>query len=84
MTERPYLHKYALSNVITSFMFHDDFAKVFHKLVNNKGVINVGGKRQTVFNFVKSYKKNVKKKISKDSSLDHSINIKKFNRMVTT
>jgi len=82
MTERPFVHQYAFSNVTTNFMFHDDFAKVFHKLVNKKGVINVGGKRQTVFNFVKLYKKNVKKKISKDSSLDHSINIKKFKKII--
>ena len=82
MTEKPFVHQYAFSNVTTNFMFHDDFAKVFHKLVNKKGVINVGGKRQTVFNFVKLYKKNVKKKISKDSSLDHSINIKKFNKII--
>ena len=82
MTEKPFVHQYAFSNVTTNFMFHDDFAKVFHKLINKKGVINVGGKRQTVFNFIKSYKKNVKKKISKDSSLDHSINVKKFKKII--
>ena len=83
MTEKPFVHQYAFSNVTTNFMFHDDFAKVFHKLINKKGVINVGGKRQTVFNFVKSNKKNVKKKISKDSSLDHSINTKKFKKIIS-
>ena len=82
MTEKPFVHQYAFSNVTTNFMFHDDFAKVFHKLINKKGVINVGGKRQTVFNFVKSHKKKVKKKISKDSSLDHSIDIKKFKKII--
>ena len=82
MTEKPFVHQYAFSNVTTNFMFHDDFAKVFHKLINKKGVINVGGKRQTVFNFVKLHKKNVKKKISKDSSLDHSISIKKFKKII--
>ena len=82
MTEKPFVHQYAFSNVTTNFIFHDDFAKVFYKLINKKGIINVGGKRQTVFNFVKSYKKNVKKKISKDSSLDHSINVKKFKKII--
>ena len=82
MTEKPFVHQYAFSNVTTNFMFHDDFAKVFHKLINKKGVINVGGKRQTVFNFVKSHKEKVKKKISKDSSLDHSIDIKKFKKII--
>ena len=82
MTEKPFVHQYAFSNVTTNFMFHDDFAKVFHKLINKKGVINVGGKRQTVFNFVKPNKKNVKKKISKNLSLDHSIKIKKFKKII--
>ena len=65
MTEKPFVHQYAFSNVTTNFMFHDDFAKVFYKLINKKGITNVSGKRQTVFNFVKSYKKNVKKKLVK-------------------
>ena len=63
-------------------MFHEDFAKVFYKLVNKKGVINIGGKRQTVFNFAKKNKKNVKKKISMESTLDHSINIKKYEKII--
>tara|TARA_B100001173_G_C15907171_1_gene512524 strand:+ start:246 stop:953 length:708 start_codon:yes stop_codon:yes gene_type:complete len=82
MTEKPFVHRHAFSNVITSFMFHEDFAKVFYKLVNKKGVINIGGKRQTVFNFAKKNKKNVKKKISMESTLDHSINIKKYEKII--
>ena len=83
MTEKPFVHKYAFSNVTTNFIFHDDFAKIFHKLVNKTGVINIGGKRQSIFNFAKLSKKNVKKKMSKDSCLDHSINIKKFKKIIS-
>ncbi len=65
MTEKPFVHKYAYSNVKTNFIYHEDVAKIFFKLINKKGVINIGGKTNTVFNFVKKQKKNVKKKLSK-------------------
>ena len=65
MTERPFIHKYAFSNVKTNFIFHDDFAKIFIKNINKKGVINIGGKSQTIFQFAKKYNKKIKKIKSK-------------------
>lgn len=65
MTEKPFLHKYAYSNVKSNFIFHDEFIKFFLKVINKKGVINIGGKSQSIFNFAKSYNKKVKKKLSK-------------------
>ena len=62
MTEKPFIHKYAFSNVKSNFIFHDQFAKIFLKLIKKKGVINVGGKTQTIFKFAKSYNKKVLKK----------------------
>ena len=44
MTEKPFLHKKAFVNVKTSFIYHDDVAKILFKLLNKKGIINVGGK----------------------------------------
>ena len=60
MTERPFLHKSAFKNVKSNFIFHDQFAKIFLKLINKKGIYNVGGKTQTIFNFAKKYNSNVK------------------------
>ena len=37
----------------TNFIFHEDVAKFLPKLFKYKGVINVGGPIQSVFNFVK-------------------------------
>ena len=65
MTEKPFLHKYAYSNVKSNFIFHDEFIQFFLKIINKKGVINIGGKSQSIFNFAKSYNKKVKKKLSK-------------------
>ena len=33
MTERPFVHKSAYANMITNFIFHDDFAKIFIKVI---------------------------------------------------
>ena len=61
MTEKPFLHKSAFSNVKSNFIFHDEFAKLFIKIINKKGVINIGGKRRTIYFFAKKYNKNIKK-----------------------
>tara|TARA_B100001057_G_C22820278_1_gene939109 strand:+ start:1378 stop:2082 length:705 start_codon:yes stop_codon:yes gene_type:complete len=67
MTEKPFVHKFAYSNLITNFMYHEDFVKILPKLINKKGIINVGGKSQSVYSFAKSKKLNVKKKLAKKS-----------------
>ena len=64
MTEKPFIHKFAFSDVNSNFIFHEDFAKIFIKLIKKKGVINVGGKVSTIYNFAKKYNKKVKKKKS--------------------
>ena len=65
MTEKPFIHKFAFSDVKSNFIFHEDFAKIFVKLIKKKGVINIGGKVETIYEFAKKYNKNVKKKKSK-------------------
>ena len=77
MTERPFLHKSAFKNVKSNFIFHDQFAKIFLKLINKKGIYNVGGKTQTIFNFAKKYNSNVKSVNSKGElplKMDMSLN----------
>ncbi len=65
MTEKPFVHQFAYTNVKNNFIFQEDLAKVFLKLVNQKGIINVGGLTQTVYDFAKKNNPNVKKKYSK-------------------
>lgn len=61
MTEKPFVHKQAFDNVKSNFIFHEDIAKIFIKLINKKGIINMGGKSQTIYKFAKKYKKNIKR-----------------------
>ena len=84
MTEKPFLYKYAYTNLKTNFMFHEDLAKVFFKLINKKGIINVGGPTQSVYNFAKNNNKKTKKKVLKNIKsklpLNSTMNVNKFKK----
>ncbi len=84
MTEKPFIHKFAYSNVKSNFIYHDNFAEIFIKIIDEKGIINVGGKGQTIYKFAKFYNKKVLKKISKGEfpkRMDMNLNkLKKFQK----
>ena len=61
MTEKPFLHKSAFDNVKSNFIFHDEFCEILLKIINKRGVINIGGKSQTIYQFAKKYNIRVKK-----------------------
>ena len=65
MTEKPFIHSHAYSNVKSNFIFHEEIANIFLKVIDKKGVINIGGKPQTIYKFAKKNKHNVKKIFSK-------------------
>ena len=60
MCEKPFVHKSAFYDVITNFIFQDDVAKMIPRLLNKKGIINIGGKTQSVYNFAKKYNNRIK------------------------
>ena len=83
MTEKPFVHKYAFTDFITNFIFHEEIIKIIPKLIKFKGIINVGGKTSSVYNFAKKYNKSVKKVktlsyVKKKIPLNHSMNLKKL------
>ena len=87
MTERPFLHKKAFINVKSSFMYHDEVAKILFKLLNKKGIINIGGKSQYIYNFAKKDNKNIKKMVLKKKNnfgmpKDSSLNLKKLKKII--
>ena len=65
MTEKPFVHKKAFSNVKLNFIYHEDIAKILFKIINKKGILNIGGKTRTVYDFAKKYNPNVAKVHSK-------------------
>ena len=85
MTEKPFVHDKAFANVKTSFMFHQDVVKILFKLLKKKGVINVGGKSDYVYNFARKnnpYTKKIflKKKDKSRMPFDSSINLSKLKK----
>jgi dTDP-4-dehydrorhamnose reductase len=65
LTEYPFRHKKAFFDVKSNFIYHKDFIPILFKIIDKKGIINVGEKSQTIFNFVKKDKKDIIKTKSK-------------------
>ena len=65
MCEKPFLHEYAFHDINANFMFHEDVVKIIPKILNKTGVLNVGGKIQSIYSFAKKTNKDVKKKSGK-------------------
>jgi len=85
MTEKPFVHNKAYSNLKSNFMFHEDLVKILPKIIKQKGILNVGGKSQSVFSFAKKYNSKVKKIKAKKSSnlpLNQTMNLAKSKKIV--
>ena len=61
MTEKPFVHKAAYVDMVTNFIFHEDFIRMFKKIINQKGILNIGGPSKSVYQFAKQYNKKIKK-----------------------
>ena len=83
MTEKPFVHKKAYANVKSNFMYQEDAAKIVLKTLNKKGILNVGGTSQTVYEFVKKENKKVKKIFSKGEFPKRvDMNLKKLKKII--
>ena len=68
MTKKPFQYNKAYTNLKTNFMFHEDLVKILPKIINQKGILNVGGKSQSVYSFAKVHNPKIKKIKNKDFS----------------
>ena len=85
MTEKPFVYKSAYTNLKTNFMFHEDVVKLLPKLITKKGILNVGGKSQSVYSFVKKHNPKIKKSRSPkkiDLPLNQTMNLDKLNKLI--
>jgi dTDP-4-dehydrorhamnose reductase len=84
MTEEPFIHNKAFSDLKTNFIFQKDVADILFKILDKKGIINVGGNIQSPYNFGKKYNKNIKKILAKKKfPLNPSMNINKLKKILT-
>ena len=85
MTEKPFLYDKAYTNLESNYMFHEDLVNILPKLINKKGIINVGGDTQSVFNFAKKYNnKIVPIKLTKKNKLplNQTMSLKKLKAII--
>ena len=87
MTEKPFIHKAAFGDFLTNFIFHEDIASVLFRLLKLKGIINFGGKSQSVYKFIKKYNPKIKKisyrkKFGKLSPSNTTMNLNNFKRLI--
>ena len=80
-------HPYAYSNYYSCFLKKSDAAKITLKLLNKKGIINVGGETQTAYNFAKKLNPKVKKakinnQIKKLIGTNTSMNTNKLKKLI--
>ena len=83
MTEKPFLHNKAYANVKSNFIYQEDAARIILKIINKKGIINVGGPSQSIYRFAKKNNKNIKKIFSKGEFPKRTdMNLKKLKRII--
>ena len=85
MTQKPFAHNTAFTNLKSNFMFHEDLVDILPKIINEIGIINIGGKSQSVYDFAKKYNKSLKKaKLDKNSKLplNQTMNLSKLKRFL--
>ena len=68
-------------------MYHEDVAKILFKILNKKGVLNIGGKAQYIFDFAIKDNKNIKKEYLKKNNkmgipFDSSLNLRKLKKIL--
>jgi len=85
MTEKPFVHKQAFANMYTNFIYHEDFVKILKKLINKRGIINVGGPTKSVYNFAKKDNPKIKKVFLKNVKkslipINSSMNLNKLKK----
>lgn len=80
MTEKPFAYKRGYTNLFSNYMFHEDLVKILPKIIDQYGIINIGGKTRSIFNFGKIFNKKLLKTKCKDKNipLKQTMNLKKL------
>ena len=87
MTEKPFIHKKAFANIYSNFIYHEEVASILFKIVNKKGIINLGGTINSIYDFAKKDCPSLEKIYLKKNSqtnfpLNPSMNINKLKKII--
>ena len=82
ITDYPFVHKSAITGAYSSFIYNKYVAKIIPHILDEKGVVNIGGKKREIYKFAKQFANKKVKKIPiskvKKFPKDSSIKINKF------
>lgn len=87
LSDYPFPHNLAFNDIKKSYIYTKDAAEIILKILDQQGVINIGGDPQTVYEFALKSNKNIKgikhKNITKlDIAPDSTMNIKKLRDLI--
>ena len=85
MTQKPFLHKKAFSNIKSNFMFHEELVEILPKIINQKGILNIGGKSQSIYAFAKRYNSKVERIFAKKNNnlpRNQTMNLAKLHKAI--
>ena len=85
MTKKPFIYGKAYVNLISNYIYHEELVEILPKIINQYGILNIGGKKQSVFEFAKKSKKVLKRiRINKKSKipLNQTMNLKKLKKLI--
>lgn len=85
LCNKPFEHEYAFTDMIKNYIYEDEAAKIILKLLDQTGIINVGGPAKSVYNFVKQDNPNIKRKSTeyfKPIPLNTSMNVNKQGEII--
>ena len=86
MTEKPFVHKSAYANMKANFIFHDEIIPILKKVINKRGILNIGGPSKSVYKFAKVYNPKIKKiYLKKNDKLmpkNSSMNLNKLKKLI--
>ena len=86
MTDYPFIHKKAIRGAKSSFMFNKFVSKLIPFILNEKGILNIGGKKREIYDFAKKFTssniKSINIKKIKNFPKDSSIDIRKLKKIL--
>ena len=86
MTDFPFTYSKAIKGAYSSFVYNKTVAKIIPYIINEKGVLNTGGKKREIYTFAKKFAgakvRPVALKKIKHFPKDSSVNIGKLSKIL--
>ena len=86
ITDYPFVHKKAIKGAVSSFIYNKNVSKIIPFLLDEKGILNVGGKTRDIFDFAKKFSNRkilpINYRKIKNFPKNSSINISRFKKIL--